>query len=889
MFNREKIWTGVAAAVTACGLALTLPVGAGAASFAVNAADDPAPDGSCLPSPGDCSLREAVIAANASAGADTVTISSLNPTLSIPTSGADDGASEGDLDVTETLDIAGMGNPVVTNDSSENDRILDLVSATGADLSLSGLVLTGGKGGIDSGFNEAAGGAVRVKDLTTGGDDVKLTISATELKDNLATAGSVCPAAVAGCGGAILAEGDGVGVSVENGSKIHNNVAGSVGMNQVGLGGGIALAGAGAGLTVKDSAVYTNSAGGLYSGADGWGGGIGLKTSGGATLTLDNARIGVDATGTPAGNLAGGDGDNGQGLGGGVYLSQTGPTLLDFDVLGGEISNNKAGGGAANAIGDGGGINDISGSVDVNLDGVTMAGNSAGGGTNTLMSSGDGHGGAIAARSSVVIGNATISGNAAGRPDVGGINLTTGEGGAIVYRGSSAALDSLEIDSTTIDHNKSLNGGGVAWTNAGAVTIADSTFRENDATSLGGGLARGPSAGAADVSISRSIFDSNKLDGAGTPRGGAIWFSSNSNSALTLDRSAVVSNTVNGDTQGQGGGIYVQTLPPDGAHLVVRNSTLAQNQATGTVTGGHGGGIMSTSAVEPRIEIFSSTLAGNTAQDLGGGGNGGNLYANGASDSGKTKITGSIVAAGVGASGSENCFEGASTGVIDSQGGNLEQTTDQCELDNVALNDQPAVTDAMLGALGLNGGPTPTVPLLAGSPALNMVPASLCPPPASDQRGAPRPQAGLCDAGAYELATCAGLAANVVGSNGGETIPATPGADVIAAFGGNDVVSGLGSNDVACGGSGNDSMSGGNGNDRLYGEAGNDTLNGSAGRDMLRGGAGNDTLKGSSGRDRLYGNSGGDRLKGGSGRDTCKGGSGHGDRASGCETVGGVP
>ena len=58
-------------------------------------------------------------------------------------------------------------------------------------------------------------------------------------------------------------------------------------------------------------------------------------------------------------------------------------------------------------------------------------------------------------------------------------------------------------------------------------------------------------------------------------------------------------------------------------------------------------------------------------------------------------------------------------------------------------------TDPMLGALANNGGPTNTLALLAGSPAIDRMP-----PPCStgvDQRGTSRPQAGGCDIGAFEL------------------------------------------------------------------------------------------------------------------------------------------
>ena len=57
-------------------------------------------------------------------------------------------------------------------------------------------------------------------------------------------------------------------------------------------------------------------------------------------------------------------------------------------------------------------------------------------------------------------------------------------------------------------------------------------------------------------------------------------------------------------------------------------------------------------------------------------------------------------------------------------------------------------TDPELGVLGNYGGPTQTIPLLMGSPAIDAGGAGGC--PATDQRGVPRPFGGACDIGAFE-------------------------------------------------------------------------------------------------------------------------------------------
>ena len=57
-------------------------------------------------------------------------------------------------------------------------------------------------------------------------------------------------------------------------------------------------------------------------------------------------------------------------------------------------------------------------------------------------------------------------------------------------------------------------------------------------------------------------------------------------------------------------------------------------------------------------------------------------------------------------------------------------------------------TDAKLGELSNNGGPTVTMALLPGSPAIDAGDTSLA--PATDQRGFPRPAGSAADIGAFE-------------------------------------------------------------------------------------------------------------------------------------------
>ncbi len=64
-----------------------------------------------------------------------------------------------------------------------------------------------------------------------------------------------------------------------------------------------------------------------------------------------------------------------------------------------------------------------------------------------------------------------------------------------------------------------------------------------------------------------------------------------------------------------------------------------------------------------------------------------------------------------------------------------------------ATTDQSS-TDALLGPLADNGGPTSRA-FGAGSPAIDAADAGAC--PTTGQRDVSRPQGGGCDAGAFEL------------------------------------------------------------------------------------------------------------------------------------------
>jgi CSLREA domain-containing protein len=104
---------------------------------------------------GNCTLREAIKAANtdtavdecpAGSGADTISVPAGTYTLSIPGTGEDANAT-GDLDITDDLTIVGTGNPTI--DANDIDRILEVkAGGTGIEVELIGLTLTDGSGAM---------------------------------------------------------------------------------------------------------------------------------------------------------------------------------------------------------------------------------------------------------------------------------------------------------------------------------------------------------------------------------------------------------------------------------------------------------------------------------------------------------------------------------------------------------------------------------------------------------------------------------------------------------------------------------------------------------------------------------------------------------------------
>jgi hypothetical protein len=207
----------------------------------------------------------------------------------------------------------------------------------------------------------------------------------------------------------------------------------------------------------------------------------------------------------------------------------------------------------------------------------------------------------------------------------------------------------------------------------------------------------------------------------------------------------IVNSTISGNQTGVtsswggsgGGGIYNRL-----GSLTIVNTTISNNQ---TGQNGDGGGIYNGST----LTLINSTISGN---QTGVSGSGGGVRNYGAANVMNTIIAGNSVGAG----GQGPDFSGDLT----SQDYNLIENTSGTNIQGATahniLNQSPN-----LGPLANNGGPTQTMALLAGSPAINagsnaaITNPPFIGPPFTDQRGSgfDRILNGTVDIGAFELAS----------------------------------------------------------------------------------------------------------------------------------------
>ena len=298
--------------------------------------------------------------------------------------------------------------------------------------------------------------------------------------------------------------------------------------------------------------------------------------------------------------------------------------------------------------------------------------------------------------------------------------------------GINLKIVGASVKTTIIDGGRA--GTVVAVASGADVTLLDLTIRnglERSTRYGGGGIYN-----QGKLTIGRSTISGNEVDVSRflSRGGGGIY----NRGKLTIGGSTISGNRVttpyNGSGVAQGGGIF------NAGTVSLNDSTVSGNSATQfgdqNCVMTYGGGIFVQGGT---LTLNNSTLSGNYALGCEGVGYGGGIY-------GSVILQNSIVA--------NSPYGGNCDGTMTSNGYNLS-SDNTCNFDKTGdLNN----TDPVLGQLGNYGGPTQTIPLLSGSPAIDAGNPNGCTDGnghllKTDQRGRPRPDhedSGGCDMGAYE-------------------------------------------------------------------------------------------------------------------------------------------
>jgi hypothetical protein len=655
---------------------------------------------------GSGSLRDAVLQFNADTGTEDGTIQLLAGTYTLTiknTSYHQSGGLDGDLYLTRTSHrwiIQGAGPSTIIDASQLQDRVFQ-VANPGTQVVFQDLVIQGGLAqdngtpGALPGTTDALGGGL----LNNGGD---ITLDNVVVQNNLARGGDVTSLGVAGnngFGGGIYSTGG--ALTLARATLANNQASGGRGgdhhfHNNAGNGG-------------------SASGGGLYA----TGGTLDISASMVANNRVTGGRGGDGSysfTCPCSTSRNGGNGGGGQG--GGLYANGSALTILTST-----IATNQGIGGFGGAYG-----KDVSG-----VGGGLYNGGALTVSDSTLSDNTAGYGGGISNSGTLMVSNSTLSGNSGGGISNGGtltVSNSTLSHNTAVSGGGISNGGTLTVSNSTLSDNSSngvygvFGGGGIY--NSGTATVSNSTLSGNTSARYGGGIINF----FRTLTVTNSTLSGNSVTAGGS--GGGIF---NYDGALTVSKS-----TLFGNSASSGGGIE------NGGTLTVSNSTLSGNDSA------YDGGGIYTSGTLP-VTLTNVTLTDNRANTGSGSNRGGGLRVG--SFSGSPVLHNTLIAGN---------FNGATGTTRDDVAGSLDPSGDynligdgsgmsglHNGINGNLVGSASDPIDPLLDALDNYGGPTQTMALLPGSPALNAGdPGQLGVP---DQRGVVR--TGGVNIGAYQASATA--------------------------------------------------------------------------------------------------------------------------------------
>ena len=543
---------------------------------AVDSVDASPGDGLCEDANGRCSLRAAVMEANALPGANTIELRPQLYRLRLAGKG-EDAAATGDLDVTDTLTIIGNGSVI---DGANVDRIFDNI---GANLTLSYVNMSrGAPASTESGGAIQSTGTLNIDHSQIGASTVTgasasggaifnnggtANISFSTLSGNTAVRAGGAIEANAGSTtlNVVTMDSNFAGPAPGNGGAFHLtgagtvNVTGTTASNNVASseGGGLWNSSTGT-MLIRSSNISANQANG--DAADNGGGGL---FNDGGTMTVQNTVISdntaLGTSGSGGGILSLGDlsvtmgtisGNSASRAGGGIEANNADTTLRSLT-----LSGNSTGA----APGNGGGMH-ITGAGNADIFMTTVTGNTAASEGGGLWNST----GEMKVMASTVIGNtangAESTNGGGGLFNNGGtMTVTRSTIGANFAPGASGSgggifndQGTLAVRISTISGNSASRAGGGVEANAGDTTLSDTSLLGNQtgpSPGNGGGLHL---TGAGNVLIARG----GVYDNTATNEGGGLWNSSTG--TMTVVRTGIARNTapVGPDAFTQPGGVF---------------------------------------------------------------------------------------------------------------------------------------------------------------------------------------------------------------------------------------------------------------------------------------------------------------------------------------------